>query len=212
MNSEVAAAPPFARTTVLRRGLRLEYFTIGWNLLEAVVGLAAGLAAGSVALVGFALDSVVEASSGAVLAWRLRAETRGANPEQVELRAVRLLAVAFFALALYVGSRAVLGFATGARPDESPPGILLALVSLVVMPVLARRKLSVARQLDSRSLGADSIQTMLCMYLSAILLAGLAANSLLGWWWADPAAALGIAGLAFREGRELWTTKDLCCR
>lgn len=187
----------------LSKGLWLEYFTIGWNLLEAVVGLAAGFVAGSLALIGFALDSVVEASSGSVLLWRFWAERRGAGAVAVERRAIRLVAIAFLALALYVGTRAVLNLMTGARPESSVAGIVLALASLLVMPTLAWRKRIVARSLNSRALEADSTQTMLCVYLSVILLFGLVANSALGWWWADPVAALGIAGLAVKEGLEL---------
>ncbi len=201
------------RRTSLTRGLRLEYFTITWNAIEALVGMAAGIAAGSVALVGFALDSIVEASSGSILLWRLRAEAHGGRPaEEVERRAIRLVAVAFLALAAYVGGRAVFDLISQSRPDESQVGIGLAVVSLIVMPILARRKNIVARELDSRALQADSTQTTLCTYLSAILLFGLVTNALFGWWWADPVAGLGIAAFAGEEGRELWTTKDLCCR
>jgi divalent metal cation (Fe/Co/Zn/Cd) transporter len=193
--------------------LALEYFTITWNILEALVGLTFGVIAGSVALVGFALDSVVEASSGTILLWRLRAEAKGGRPaEELERRAIRLVAIAFLALALYVGVRSALDLFSGSRPDESPVGIALAIVSLIVMPVLAHRKNVVAKELDSRALQADSTQTTLCTYLSAILLFGLVTNALFGWWWADPLAGLGIAAFAAKEGRELWTTKDLCCR
>lgn len=191
----------------------MEYFTIGWNTLEAAVGVTFGMLAGSVALVAFALDSVVEASSGGILLWRLRAEGSGGRPaEEVERRAIRLVAVAFLALAAYVGVRAALDLFSETRPDESPVGIALAVVSLIVMPVLAWRKQVVAKELDSRALQADSTQTTLCTYLSAILLFGLVANAWFGWWWADPIAGLGIAVFAAKEGRELWTTKDLCCR
>lgn len=204
--------PPL-RQTGLRRGLRLEYFTVSWNLLEAAVGLVAGTLAGSVALVGFALDSLVEASSGSILLWRLRTEQKGKrSAEEAERRAIRLVAVAFLALAAYVGVRAIYDLAVQSRPDASPVGVGLALVSLVVMPILAARKARVARSLDSRALQADSTQTTLCTYLSAFLLVGLATNALLGWWWADPLAGFVIAILAAKEGRELWTTEDLCCR
>lgn len=209
-----AMRTPVEQTTregLLRRGLRLEYFTIGWNVLEAVVGLTAGILAGSVALVGFALDSLVETSSGGILIWRLRSERGGRGSEELERRAVRGVAVAFFALAAYVGVQAVVDLVRGAQPDPSVPGIVLAVVSLVVMPVLAWRKRVVARALDSRSLQADSTQTTLCVLLSGALLLGLAANAALGWWWADPAAGLFIAAVAAREGRELWTTEDVCC-
>lgn len=208
---ELTLAP--TRQQNLRRGLVLEYFTIAWNTLEAAVGLTFGVLAGSVALVGFALDSLVEASSGGILLWRLRAEASGGRPaEEVERRAIRLVAIAFLALATYVGGRAAFDLFSGSRPDESPAGIALAIVSLIVMPVLAWRKRVVAKELDSRALQADSTQTTLCTYLSAILLFGLVTNALFGWWWADPVAGLAIAAFAANEGRELWTTKDLCCR
>ncbi len=197
----------------MRRGLLLEYFTIVWNTLEAVVGLVAGMAAGSIALVGFALDSVIEGSSGGILVWRLRSETTETRTaEEAERKAIRMVAVAFFGLALYVGGRAAIDLASGSRPDQSVPGIILAMVSLIVMPILAWRKRTIARELDSRAMQADSTQTTLCTYLSAFLLVGLVANALLGWWWADPLAGLAIAAFAAKEGKELWTTKDLCCR
>jgi divalent metal cation (Fe/Co/Zn/Cd) transporter len=197
----------------LRRGLRLEYFTVAWNVLEAVVGLTAGFVSGSVALVAFALDSIVEASSGGILVWRLSAEAnQGRASEEVERKAIRLVAWAFFALATYVGIRSLSDLIRGSRPEESMPGIALAVVSLVVMPVLARQKHKVARRLDSRALQADSTQTSLCTYLSAFLLVGLVVNASLGWWWADPVAGLAIAAFAAKEGLELWTAKDLCCR
>jgi divalent metal cation (Fe/Co/Zn/Cd) transporter len=196
------------RQTNLSRGLLLEYFTVGWNVLEAVVGLTAGFAAGSVALVGFALDSIVEASSGCVLIWRLRAEQGGRESEELERRAVKLVSIAFFALALYVGAKAGIDLFGENRPEGSTVGIVLAGVSLIVMPVLAYRKRKVARYLNSRALQADSTQTNLCTYLSAILLIGLLANAWFGWWWADPVAGIAIALFAANEGRELWGTDE----
>jgi divalent metal cation (Fe/Co/Zn/Cd) transporter len=199
------------REDALGRGLRLEYFSLVWNFLETFVGMVAGIIAGSVALVGFALDSVVESSSAAVLIWRLRNEgSQRWDVESIEKRAVRLVALAFWALAAYVGIKAVVDLVAQNRPEESPVGIALAIVSLVVMPVLAARKRVAARALDSRAMHADSSQTSLCTYISAFLLAGLAANALLGWWWADPIAGLGIAALAGKEGLELWRTEDFC--
>jgi divalent metal cation (Fe/Co/Zn/Cd) transporter len=202
---------PEVRAHHLESGLRLEYFSLGWNLLETLVGIAAGIAAGSVALVGFALDSVVESSSAAVLIWRLRNEgTAKWDVESIERRAVRLVAAAFWALAAYVGIKATIDLVAQKRPDESVVGIALAVVSLIVMPILAWRKRASARGLDSRALHADSHQTSLCTYISAVLLVGLGANAWLGWWWADPVAGLGIAALAANEGLELWTTEDFC--
>jgi len=202
---------PGARAERLREATRLEYFSLGWNFLETFVGFAAGLASGSVALLGFALDSVVESSSAAAVLWRLRKERNGeVLPDDVERKAVRIVGIAFFALAAYVGVQAVYDLATGARPEASVVGIGLAVVSIVVMPVLARRKRAMAKTLDSRSMEADSGQTTLCTYISVVLLAGLGLNALFGWWWADPVAALGIAAFAAKEGHELWTTERFC--
>jgi divalent metal cation (Fe/Co/Zn/Cd) transporter len=202
---------PADRAERVRHGLRLEYFSLVWNVLETIVGMVAGIAAGSVALVGFALDSVVESSSAAILIWRLRGEGSDKwDVESIERRAVRLVASAFWALSAYVGVKAFLDLVQQNRPEESPIGIGLAVVSLIVMPVLADRKREAARSLDSRAMHADSSQTSLCTYISAVLLFGLVANALLGWWWADPVAGLGIALLAAREGHELWTTEDFC--
>lgn len=203
---------PRQRRVLLDRGLRIEYVSLFWNLLETAVGLVAGLIAGSVALIGFALDSVVESASAGILVWRLRKEGRGAwTRELIERRAIRLVAAAFGALAAYVGARSIFDLWTQHRPEESPVGIGLAIVSLIVMPWLVRKKRQMARALDSKALGADASQTSLCTYMSAFLLVGLGANAGLGWWWADPAAGLVIAFLAAREGHKLWTTEEFCC-
>jgi divalent metal cation (Fe/Co/Zn/Cd) transporter len=200
------------RRVLLRGGLRLEYLSLGYNFIEAFVGIAAGVVAGSVALLGFGLDSVVEASSASVLVWRLQAEMQNSSrSEEVERKAIRAVAVAFLALAAYVIVQALYDLFTGARPEASRAGVILACASLIVMPILAQKKRAAARRLRSRSLMADASQTTLCTYLSGFLLIGLAANGLFGWWWADPVAALFIGGLAAREGRTLWMTKDLCC-
>ena len=200
------------RSGYLAQGVRLEYFSLAYNLLESVVGLAAGVAAGSVALIGFGLDSVVESASATILLWRLRTESTGRRTsEEAERKAIRGVSLAFFALAAYVGVTAIVELIGGARPETSTLGTGIAILSLIVMPVLARRKKAVARSLDSRSMAADSHQTVLCTYLSGILLVGLLANALLGWWWADPVAAMGIAILAGIEGVELWRTEDVCC-
>ena len=189
----------------------MEYLGLGYNVIEAGVGLAAGAVAGSVALLGFGLDSVVEASSSVVIIWRLNAERSGRHgSEEAERRAVRMVAGAFYALAVYVALNSIWVLARGVRPDESTAGIVLATVSLVVMPWLAWRKRLVAAELSSPSMHADSKQTTLCTYLSAFLLIGLIANAWLGWWWADPVAGLAIAFFAAREGRELWKTEDFC--
>ena len=200
------------RADVLSRARRLEIFTVSWNTVEAVVGIAAGLAVGSVALVGFALDSVAESASGGVLLWRLHAERSGSHTsEDAEKKAIRGVALAFFALAAYVTIRSIVALIGHERPDASIAGVVLTSVSLIVMPVLARQKRKAAVELDSRSLDADASQTNLCTYLSAIVLIGLVLNAALGWWWADPVAALALATLAAREGAALWRTEDVCC-
>jgi divalent metal cation (Fe/Co/Zn/Cd) transporter len=202
---------PEHRAEVLHAASRLEYFSLVWNVLETVVGMVAGLAAGSVALIGFALDSVVESSSASVLIWRIRSERRGhRTSDEAEKKAVRLVGAAFFALAIYVGAQATWDLVRKEEPDGSIVGIVLAAVSLVVMPVLAWRKRRAAVDMDSLAMQADASQTSLCTYISAFLLLGLGANAGLGWWWADPIAGLAIAALAANEGRELWTTEEFC--
>ncbi|HEX5706054.1 MAG TPA: cation transporter [Pyrinomonadaceae bacterium] len=188
-----------SRALSVRRGRALEYLTIGWNVLEAVVAIGAGLFAGSVALVGFGVDSVIESSSGAVLLWRLSGGERG---EARERTALRLVGASFLLLAAYVAFGAGKSLLTREPPEASYTGIGLAALSLVVMPLLARAKRRVAAELNSRALKADSRQTDLCAYLSAILLGGLLLNALFGWWWADPVAALLMTPIIVREGVE----------
>jgi len=185
----------------LRRGRRLEYFTLGWNLLEALVAVVAGGIAGSIALIGFGVDSLIECVSGAVLLWRLSSPVHDESREKL---ALRLVGVSFFVLAAYVGVEAVKSLVTREPPDASIPGIVLSILSLIVMPLLARAKRRVAADIGSRALVADSRQTDLCAYLSAILLVGLALNALFGWWWADPVAALIMTPIIAREGVEAW--------
>lgn len=188
---------------LLRRARLLAYLTILWNVIEAVVAIVAGRAAGSLALIGFGIDSSIETLSAVVVLWRLQDAS-----EAREERALKLIAVSFFLLAAYVGVQSVRDLLTGTAPGDSIPGIVLTALSLAVMPVLAVAKRRVGRQMGSRVVVADSVETLLCTYLSAIVLAGLAANAVLGWWWADPAAALGVAYLALREGREAWSGED----
>lgn len=191
-------------TTLRRRGLRLEYATIGWNVVEAVVAIGAGVAAGSIALVAFGFDSTIEVAAAAVVVWQFRAELRGGVDEAREQRALKLIAVTFFVLAAYVTFEAARTLIIRDVPDPSTVGVVLAAVSLTVMPILAWFKRQTALQMGSQTLLADSAETFLCAWLSAILLGGLVLNSTLGWWWADPVAALGIAYLAVREGIETW--------
>jgi len=191
------------RGKLRERAIRLEYFTVTWNILEALVALVAGWLASSIALQGFGLDSVIETVSGFTLLWRFRSRARGTGEEDhAELRAVQVVGVTFFALAAYVGYEAGTDLWFRRAPHFSLPGIILAALSLAVMPVLALAKRRVARALKSRALAADSLQTLLCSYLSATLLIGLALNGWLGWWWADPIAALGMAAFMVHEGFE----------
>jgi divalent metal cation (Fe/Co/Zn/Cd) transporter len=186
-----------ARAAEAARGRRLEYYTMGWNALEAAVAVGAGLAASSIALVGFGVDSVIESLSGAVLLWRLLAHE---EDERRGRRALRLVGWSFLLLAAYVAFDAGKTLFLRERPEASVVGIVLAVLSLAVMPLLARAKRQVADRLASRALAADSRQTSLCAYLSAILLGGLALNAVWGWWWADPVAALVMVPIITREG------------
>ena len=194
------------RLSNLRRGLRLEYLTVGWNIVEGLVAVGAGVLAGSIALVGFGVDSFVETISGAVLIWRLSAETRGGLDEEaierVEERAERLVGVAFLLLAGYVAFEAVRSLVNNEEPHASPIGIALTALSIAVMLWLARAKRRTGEALGSRALVADAQQTYACWYLSVVTLAGLVLNAAFGLWWADPVAALGIAVLLVREGLE----------
>ncbi len=185
------------RDAVVRQGRLLEYFTVGWNLIEAVVALGAGLFAGSIALIGFGIDSLIETSSGAVLLWRLQ---EGEEGEKRERRALKLVGISLLALAAYVAIDAVKGLIQKESPGESLVGIILAAVSLVVMPLLAWAKRKVAAKINSQALVADSHQTDICAYLSAILLVGLTLYALFGWWWADPVAALAMVPIIVKEG------------
>jgi divalent metal cation (Fe/Co/Zn/Cd) transporter len=181
---------------LIRRGKRLEYFTVAYNSLEGIVSIAAGAMAGSIALVGFGVDSVIEVSSGAFLLWRLHAG------EKAEQLALRLVGASLLALAAYVTYESVGLLIHREQPERSLPGIVIAAVSLIVMPWLAHAKRKVAAGINSAALRADARQTDFCMYLSAILLAGLSLHALFGWWWADPAAALIMVPIIAKEGWE----------
>lgn len=189
---------------LLRRGLWLEYLTIGWNLFEAFVAVGLGIAAGSIALVGFGFDSLIEVFAATVVVWELR----GVGVERERL-ALRLIAVSFYVLAAYVLIESVRDLAIRAEPEESVPGLVLAALSLIVMPLLARAKRRTGRAMASATLVADAAETLLCAVLSLILLAGLLLNAAAGWWWADPLAAIAIAVLALHEGIEAWRGEDL---
>lgn len=193
-----------ARPMLLRRARLLEIFTIAWNSLEGIIAIGLGLLAGSIALVGFGIDSVIETSSGVILLWRLQGGRNVEQDDAAERRALRLVGASLLALGVYVAGDAALSLARRDAPDASLAGIVLAAVSLLVMPLLARAKYRLAGQLDSEALRADGTQTIICAYLSAMLLAGLALNAQFGWWWADPVAALGMVPIILREGLEAW--------
>ena len=189
-----------------RRAQLLAGASVAYNVVEAVIAITAGIVAGSVALVGFGLDSVVEVSSGLIILWQFR----HSMPESRERLALRLMAISFFALAAYVAVESTRALAFGADPDPSPVGIALAAASLVVMPFLSWAQRRTGKALGSNAVVADSTQTLLCTYLSAVLLVGLLLNATLGWSWADPVAGLVIAAIALKEGRDAWRGEGCC--
>lgn len=195
-----------------KRALQLEYFTVGYNIAEGIISVLLGMLAGSIALVGFGLDSAVESASGMVLIWRLSSHGRvtEAEEERIERRAVKLVGGSLFLLGAYVLFESVKKLYLKEAPDPSLGGIILAVVSLIVMPALALYKHRIARTINSRSLAADSKQTLICSLLSAALLVGLGLNYLYGLWWADPVAALVIVVFIFREGVEAMREEKLC--
>jgi divalent metal cation (Fe/Co/Zn/Cd) transporter len=196
------------RDRFLRRARLLAWVGVGWHGIEAAVSIGAGLAAGSVALVGFGADSLIEAAAGGIVLWRFAAARAGS--EDAEARAQKLIAVSFYVLAAYIGVEAVRTLAGGHHPEASAVGIGLSIVTLATMPPLARAKARVAERLGSCAGKSESRQTLLCAYLSAALLVGLGLNAIAGWWWADPVTALVIAAAALREGRDAWRG-DPCC-
>lgn len=190
-----------------RRAKLLAGTSVAYNMIEAVIAISAGLVAGSVALVGFGLDSIVEVSSGMIILWQFSHRL----PETRERQALRLMAFSFFALAAYVAFESVRSLVSGHEPEPSTVGIVLAAVSLAVMPFLSWAQRQTGRKLGSNAVVADSTQTLLCTYLSAVLLAGLVLNATLGWSWADPIAGLVIAAVATREGLEAWRGENCDC-
>jgi len=194
------------RALLTRRVRWLVGATITYNIIEAVIAISAGSVASSTALIGFGLDSVIEVASAAAVAWQFS----GATPQAREQTALKIIAVSFFALAAYVTVESIRSLVGAGTADHSPVGIALAAVSLLVMPVLSYVQRRTGRELGSASAVADSKQTLLCTYLSGVLLAGLLLNSLFGWSWADPAVALVIAAVAVREGREAWRGHHCC--
>lgn len=191
-----------ARGALVRRGLWLNYLTLGYNTVEAVVSLAAGVMAGSVSLVGFGIDSGIEVSASVAAQWRLRAEHDPERRARIERFTRQVIGWLFLALAAYIALDAGHALLTRERPERSIAGIVILALSVVVMPLLARAKRRVARTMASRALEAEAMQTALCAYLSVIALAGVVLNALLGWWWADPVAALAMVPIIAREGVE----------
>lgn len=210
---QLSATPPSTWTTDLeqrrilsRRAQLLAAASVSYNVLEAIIAITAGVVAGSVALVGFGLDSVVEVSSGLIILWQFRHRL----PESRERQALRMLAISFFALAAYVTFESLRALIGGSNPETSPVGIGLAIASLIIMPFLSWAQRRTGKALGSNSVVADGTQTLLCTYLSAVLLVGLVLNATLGWGWADPIAGLIIAAVAAREGLEAWKGEGCC--
>ena len=198
------------RQALARRGKQLEYFTIAWNTLEGLVAVVAGAVAGSISLVGFGIDSFIEVTSGGVLLWRMSVDADVRKRARREKLSLRIVGVCFLALAAYVGYESISDLVSRKSPEHSVPGIVLACVSLVVMPLLSRAKKRVGTELGSAAMHADAKQTDFCVYLSAILLLGLVLNAALGWWWADPVSALIMVPLIAKEGVEAMNGETCC--
>ena len=198
------------RPTLVRLSQRLNYATIAYNSVEGILSVIAGMLAGSIALVGFGIDSLIELAAGAAALWRLSADAVPIRRERAERLTLRLIGLCFLALAVYVGLDAIHALVVHAEPERSLVGIAVAGASLVIMPFLARAKSSIAMRLRSGALAAEAKQTLICTYLSAILLGGLVLNALLGWWWADPVAALTMVPLISWEGIEGLRGRSAC--
>jgi divalent metal cation (Fe/Co/Zn/Cd) transporter len=198
------------RREIARRGRLLQYVTIAWNSAECLVALAAGFMAGSIALVGFGFDSAIEVTSGLAALWRLKRDADELDRARAEQRTMRIIGCCFVLLAIYVGYEAVRALAEGKSPDRSTVGIVLAALSLAVMPTLAHFKRRIASKLTSGALETEARQTEICAWLSAVLLAGLGLNAWLGWWWADPVAALGMTPFIAWEGWQAVRGRTCC--
>ncbi|MBC7927819.1 MAG: cation transporter [Bryobacteraceae bacterium] len=202
--------PEQQRAKHVRKGLYLEYVTISYNVLEGLVAVIAGYMSGSTALIGFGIDSAIEVTSGASLVWRLHSDAQPSRREKAERDSLRIVGVSFILLAIYVAADAAVSLVTSEPPEESWAGIVLALFSIAVMPLLAKAKRRIAAQIGSSALTADAKQTELCTYLSVILLAGLLLNALFGWGWADPVAALIMVPIIAKEGIDALRGKTCC--
>jgi len=190
------------RRESVRQGRRLEYFTIAWNTVEGLIAVVAGVVAGSISLVGFGIDSFIEVTSGSVLLWRMSVDARVRDRERNEKRALKVVGICFLALAAYIAYESATDLWSKRPPEHSIPGIILACVSLVVMPLLSRAKRRIGLELGSAAMRADAKQTEFCTYLSAILLGGLLLNAIFGLWWADPVAGLIMVPIISKEGLE----------
>ena len=205
------------RTGQLRLGVRIELVTIIWMTIEASIAIVTGFATHSVSLQGFGIDSIIELISGGVLLWRLRVEQRGGTTgvvERAERRAAWITAIGLFALAVYIVGDSAFAFLTRSRPEASWWGIGLAIAATIIMPLLWRGKLRVARRIESAALKADAMCSITCAYMAITLLVGLLLNKFFGWWWADPLAALGLVYFIVKEGREALheaRTGETCC-
>jgi divalent metal cation (Fe/Co/Zn/Cd) transporter len=211
---EVRRPAPGEREAAVARARLLNRVSLAWNALEGIVAIAAGLAAGSVSLLGFGIDSGIEVAAALILFWRLRQERRSGCMLGYDRTAVRLIALAFAALAAYVWVDAVRDLLGRVRPEASVPGLVVAVASVLLMPRLAQAKRALAPALGSQAVSADAQQTSLCALLSAVLIVGVGLNTLFGWWWADPVAALVIGALALEAGRRVWRSEslaDTCC-
>jgi divalent metal cation (Fe/Co/Zn/Cd) transporter len=206
----VEASAVFARTRAIKLGRALQYLTIAWNSAECLVALAAGFVAGSIALVGFGFDSAVEVTSSLAALWRLRNDADEAGREAAERRTLRIVGLCFLVLAAYVLCDAVIVLIERRAPDHSRVGIVLAALSMIVMPLLVRSKRRIATRLGSGALEAEARQTQVCAYLSAVLLAGLGLNAGLGWWWSDPVAGLVMVPLIANEGWQAMKGRTCC--
>jgi divalent metal cation (Fe/Co/Zn/Cd) transporter len=198
------------RHELVQRGQKLEYFTIGWNSLEGLVSIVAGFMAGSVSLIGFGLDSLIEVTSGAALLWRLHHDPDPSRREETERKTLRIVGACFLGLALYIAFDSSAAILRHEAPERSMPGIIIAALSLFLMPLLSRAKRRVAAGLESDAMRADSRQTDFCTYLSAILLGGLVLNAAFGLWWADPVAGLAMVPIIAREGIDGLRARPCC--